>query len=250
MPKNENDVGTRYEKWARDHIYQYEEYMEDARQARIRNMKMLVLILPKSERVLYSQHKPSQIVYAALAPRDQNKFKPEWQPENGWVRTCAHIIRLEAGEAEVTEASFQVVFDPPIYAPSHRQGSDDWGIRLRLKPDGPDLITSEVRVHKMNHVFPAWNNRDDNYDIYPSLEHDMEVEVHVLRSIALPVSPDNLEPDWYLHESSELHKAVSFLWMRQNRAARVIQRAWRHAVSCPDHPVCQRRLMREFHELA
>lgn len=39
-------------------------------------------------------------------------------------------------------------------------------------------------------------------------------------------------------------------WYREHMSARRIQRAWRRVVSDPVHPVCIRRLLREFGELA
>jgi hypothetical protein len=56
---------------------------------------------------------------------------------------------------------------------------------------------------------------------------------------------DNLYADEWEHIET-LRKMVH---IGSNRAARVIQMAWRMAVSDPTHEVCRRRLQREFDEL-
>lgn len=201
----------------------------------------------------------SQMVYAALVRSEDNVAfgDPLWAPKQGWIRTRAHIVMQHFDEDGFQADGFRVVFDPPLHLPSRKLGLEAVALRLRLRPDGPDLVTSPVHVSSMNlHLFNQWSHRTDNYyaccgRIPTGSQQDPggHFQVHVLRSVALPVCAHHLDPTWYLGECMELHRAVSLLWLRQQRAARVMQRAWRHAIACPEHPVCKRRLLSEFCDL-
>lgn len=56
------------------------------------------------------------------------------------------------------------------------------------------------------------------------------------------------EDDMYAHEWEHVEALRTVVLIGSNRAARLIQRAWRKAVSDPKREVCQRRLRREFAE--
>lgn len=234
-----------------DHSFLHRMATADERRSElISELKVLTVILPRPGGA-QPEALSSQEVYVALVPHNNNRFEPDWQPKYGWTRTRAHLrIRPDCVDDFGTE-SFQLVIDPLVYAAASRDDTGiRWGLRMRLTPDGPDLIKMEVRLHVMDELLMKyWNDDEANYEYYESPDQDIRVFMHVLYSLALPVSPDHLD-DEQLDKSLELHGAVEALWKRQNRAARIIQRTWRHAVSCPDHPVCQRRLMREFNELA
>jgi hypothetical protein len=210
------------------------QWRREAECARLRNLNALALAIPLSPSPCHDVcHGAAQPIFAAIDSRE-NRGPPIY----GWLRTSVRIIYSNDDE------TFTLTFTPPVFA-CMRNRSHCHNLCLRLRElEGEDLLT-DVRINKMRMYLPCDAVQFRVFQDYNAGTQHI-THVAVLRSITCPATFNDLSDTWYPEESNQLLSAVGTLWTRRTHAARVIQRAWRFAIACPYHPVCQRRLLREF----
>jgi hypothetical protein len=207
---------------------QEEKLQREAERARIQMLYTMTLVVPS-----WPASGIRQTLWAAIDTHHNSQL-----PLHGFVRSAVIV------EYDIDQEELRLEFTPPLYSSFMNGNPTDLCLRLRLTPDGEDLM-SNVRLNKV-HLYAG---QDIEYDTRINYEGSAMFTFRVLTSIAIPARYAELDPKRYPKESTQLWGTMMFLWVRQQHATRVIQRAWRRVVSSPEYAVCRRRLLREYYNM-
>ena len=156
-----------------------------------------------------------------------------------WRPTLMHARR--DGNGDVT-----VAFDPPVLQWTNGfHHPDAWSIMLRTREELV-LDNDIVRVNKLS--YHGKSRACTSTDVSWPIDGYDKQQVVFLSSVTISAARLASE-DAYKDTAYPLLRAVGAIEIRRRVAAKVIGRAWRRAMGCPEYELCRVRLMREFEDL-
>lgn len=128
---------------------------------------------------------------------------------------------------------------------------DDVAFHLKWK-DQYLLQDEDSRINKWYQYVNKYNKlimtaQTFNY-VYNHGETKAKNTIVIPRLLKLSRNSDHVK--YYEYEHNNLYNAFTFIYLRMNHAAYIIQRFWKQSITNPDFMLCKKRLLSEFNCLS